>query len=275
MKKNIPIGLGLVSLFIIIVFFFRKNTVIIPIILFIYFIVGLKSKSIRQVFTIIAPILIIWTIHLFDKTNLKSVAIFYLFFIPFITSIGFHLKEKNNLIKILIIFTFIPIGLYIYPNWFQYYENQGAIVNNQSPKIELTTENGLAIRLDTIQNKIIVLDFWNTSCGICFKKFPDLERISKEFKNNPNVVFYCINIPIHGDTLPKSIKMFNEGKFKLVSLYAKDTKISDAFGFNKYPHLVIIKNGKVRYSGALIVEKEIVVYNLKNEINKLIYENSN
>jgi len=47
-----------------------------------------------------------------------------------------------------------------------------------------TTKNGAKVQLDTVKNKLIVLDFWTTTCGVCFKSFPDYEKIYLKYKDN-------------------------------------------------------------------------------------------
>jgi len=268
--KNILIGILLVCSFMLFVFLLKENTKVILCVLTMYYFVGLISKSKKQTLTIISPILIIFIISFFQKDTLFAVTYFYLFFIPFATVLGFYFKNINILLKIFIPILFIPLGLFLYPNWFEYYENYGARTYNKSPEINLKNDFDENIRIDTIKNKIIVLDFWTTNCGICLETFPEVEKISNEFKNNTNVVFYTVNIPIRGDKIFKTKLLFKKQKVSLIPLFADNTSISDSLNFNEYPHLIILQNGYIKYNGRLNVNENIKINYLKDEINRLI-----
>jgi hypothetical protein len=71
-----------------------------------------------------------------------------------------------------------------------------------------------------------------------------------KYKENPNVKLYAFNIPIKSDTFEfakkKLIKKYN---YQFPVLYSGSDTIPKQLGFNKFPHLVILKNGKVRYNG--------------------------
>ena len=56
-------------------------------------------------------------------------------------------------------------------------------------------------------------------------------------------------------------------------MYSDNDTIPKQLGFNKYPHLIILKDGKVRFNGyPNISEKKIFVYKLEDEIVKLLNE---
>lgn len=271
MIKNLIKGLLFVLFFIVIVYLTRKNSVTIPIILLMYYIVGLNSKNYKQLFLLILPILIIMIAHLFDESSLKSVTILYLFFIPIVSFIGYYFNRRKLIIKILFPVLFIPIGGIFYPNWFNFYENKEARVNVNTPEIKLKTEMKDDVRLDSIKNKIIVLDFWTTSCGVCFKKFPEYEKVFLEYQDNPKVQFYAVNIPLKKEIVDSNIAFANKKvNYQFQNLYAESTALEDSLGFNRYPHLIILKNGNIRYSGKLITDTKI--YNIRREIDRLLKE---
>ncbi|MEZ4840366.1 MAG: TlpA disulfide reductase family protein [Flavobacteriaceae bacterium] len=269
--KDLVKGLFLMLLFALIVFLTGKNKITIPFVLLLYYIGGLKTKNYKQLFLLILPILIIMIVYLFDESSLKSVAILYLFFIPIVSFIGYHFNRRKLIIKILFPVLFIPIGGIFYPNWFNFYENKEARVNLNTPEIKLKTEMKDDVRLDSIKNKIIVLDFWTTSCGVCFKKFPEYERVFLEYKDNPRVQFYAVNIPLKKETVDSNIAFANEKvNYQFQNLYAESMTLADSLGFNAYPHLIILKNGNIRYSGKLITDTKI--YNIRREIDRLLKE---
>lgn len=138
--------------------------------------------------------------------------------------------------------------------------------------MEVYTSNGELKRLDLIEDKIIVLDYWNSTCGACFKGFPKYEKIALLYKSNPKVEFYSLNIPIKRDTLGHTKKMIEKYNYKFSNLYAKSDSLSKVMGIKKYPHLVILKDGKIRFNGALLMDRKVKFFHLKNEIDRLLHE---
>lgn len=64
----------------------------------------------------------------------------------------------------------------------------------------------------------------------------------------------------------------DELNYKFPTLYATSIKDVENLGIYAYPHLLILKNGKIRYDGRLETDKYIFVNHLQSEIDKLIPE---
>lgn len=235
---------------------------------FISFFVLKKYDFIKNFILLIVPILVlIFITSVINYDFLRS--IFYLIFIPIASFLGYLYKiKKNIIIPIAVIIFSLVIGLYIYPNYFVYFINKGARKNTVSPKFELIDRNKKQVKFT---KNIIVLDFWTTSCGVCFKKFPELEKIYLAYKNNDNIAFYSVNIPLKRDNFNKTLKMVDSMNYKFSTIYAlpKDN-IQKKLNINAFPHLIIIKNDSIRYSGRLVTEKNVFVNNITSEINRLV-----
>jgi len=200
-----------------------------------------------------------------------SSSLIYLIFIPISVYLGWLISNRKSiLILIFSFFLFVFVGLILFPNLFVLQNNIGAHKNEAFDGISLINKNKERVELD--KSKIIILDFWTTSCGICFKKFPDLEKYYLEFKDNPNVEFYSINVPLKRDEFSEVVKLVDELNYKFPTLYATSLKEVENLGIYAYPHLLILKNGKLRYDGRLETNKYIFVNHLKSEIDKLITE---
>lgn len=196
----------------------------------------------------------------------------YILFIPLSTYLGFlYFKYKKLYIPILSISLFAFISFILFPNYFIYYYNHDAEKNITFSNVTFLDSKKQNVEFEP--NKIIVLDFWSTSCGICFEKFPSLEETFQKYKGNPRVKIYSVNVPIRGDKFEKTITILDRFGYTFPKIYAKSSKqIEDSLHFNTFPRLMIIKDNKIRYDGYLETKKSSLLYNIEDQIDKLLKE---
>lgn len=127
-------------------------------------------------------------------------------------------------------------------------------VQERVPDWKAVTEGGVIIGQHSFKDKILVLDFWNTSCGVCFRKFPLLDSVSKVYKSDTNIVFYAVNIPLDGDTEGLAFEMIRKKGYSF-NVAIGDTTIPAKLGFNVYPTTFIIQDDSIQYRGN--IEKAI------------------
>ncbi|WP_088323584.1 TlpA family protein disulfide reductase [Polaribacter tangerinus] len=272
MFKKIVFNGGLVILvYILIVFIAGTQKIIFPVFMILAFIVSM-FMSYKNVTASFIPLLLIWLIHLFLPDSKLNNVIIYIVFTPLTFLLGYYLRNKFYFLKILYLIILILVGIYGFSNFWMIIENYNARQKKDAPKMEFISENGNQIRLDTIQNKIIVLDYWTTSCGVCFQKFPKYEELFMKYKNNPNINLYAVNIPERRDTIGHAKKMIEKYNYQFPVLYSETDTVPKLLGFNRYPHVIILKDKKVRYNGYPVLEDDVYVHNLENEIEKLLNE---
>ncbi|WP_157691816.1 TlpA disulfide reductase family protein [Polaribacter sp. KT25b] len=213
---------------------------------------------------------LIWGIHFFRESSIIVNIIIYFIFTPLTFYLGYYLKNKHVFYKIIYPVFLVLIGVYGFTNLWYYTTNFNSRVNYNSPIMNFHNNE---VRIDTIKNEVIVLDYWTTSCGVCFKKFPEFEKLYLKYKENPNVKLYAVNIPIKRDTFGSAKKMIEKYNYQFPVLYSDSDTIPKQLGFNKYPHLIILKNGKVRYNGyPALGEDNLFVNSLDDEIELLLKE---
>lgn len=70
-----------------------------------------------------------------------------------------------------------------------------------SPSVQISNGIGDAIvytsvndstRLKDLKHKYIVLDFWNSSCGYCYKAFPIFQKLYDQYKQRNDVFIGCV-----------------------------------------------------------------------------------
>ncbi len=64
-----------------------------------------------------------------------------------------------------------------------------AEVGKPAPDLSIQTLNGKGkVTLESLQGKIVIVDFWATWCGPCKQSFPKLEELSKKLGNKVEII---------------------------------------------------------------------------------------
>jgi len=271
MKKGLLYSIGVVLYYLFIVYIFNQQIYIFPVFTISAFFFSMFLNKKEMIFSF-SLLFIVWVIHLFLPNGKIGNIFIYLIFTPLTFWLGYFLKNKYWIYKILYPIVLIFIGVYGFLNANYYVVNFNAHKDFKSPTMAFYTDDHSKKRLDTLMNKIIVLDFWTTSCGVCFSAFPNYEKLFLEFKDDPLVNIYSINIPIKRDTVGFAKKRIEKYKYQFPVLYADSDSIPKELDFNTYPHLVIIKNGRVRFNGYPTMGKNLFINDLKDEIDLLLNE---
>lgn len=203
--------------------------------------------------------------------NEYSRTILYLIFVPVSCYLAYlYFTYRKSIIVLFSVVLFYCVGYILFPNVFSFLQNNNAKVNKTLPNVTFTNERNKKINLK--KDKVIVLDFWSTSCAICFSKFPNLEKTFEKYKNNQQVEIYAVNVPLKNDSFDRTTKILDSIGYKFSKLYAKSAnEMKDSLNIYSFPHLLIIKNGKIRYDGTF-VDNKTIIYNTESEIEKLLNE---
>lgn len=60
-----------------------------------------------------------------------------------------------------------------------------------APAINIKSWIGQALPSEELEDKVILLDFWNIYCGPCIKSFPELQKIHDTYKSKGLIVVAC------------------------------------------------------------------------------------
>jgi len=236
-----------------------------------YLFIAKSQKIINDLFLLNFPFILLVFITCLIGGDFSR-GFLYIFFVPASTFLSYlYFKFKKIYIPIFSFILFLIIGFVIFPNFYSYTKNHNSEKNLIFPKVLIIDKDKRQVNL--YKNKIIVLDFWTTSCSICFKKFPDLEATYLKYKNNPNVEIYSINVPENRDKFQNTITILDKKGYKFPKLYVKSAKeVKDSLNIYSFPHLLILKNGRIRYDGILETKENVFLFNIENEIDKLLNE---
>ncbi|GAP72306.1 cytochrome c-type biogenesis protein ResA [Candidatus Symbiothrix dinenymphae] len=186
-------------------------------------------------------------------------------------------KIKMRSLKMLIFGSYV---LFLGYGWYAGFESyqQWAFVQKyklpQDTYAEYTfhTIDGEIITPSELKGKIVVFDFWSTSCGVCFRDFPKFDSIYQKYKNRDDIAIYSVNLPIPRDTEEQILDKIKSLNYSFPMLLASEDIYfyEKQFNFRGVPHLMILdKNGKIVFNGLPNFKKK-VAYNIEDMIDKLL-----
>lgn len=195
----------------------------------------------------------------------------YILFIPLVSFAAIFVKRNKSWWAFFVaIPVFAFIGLVAFPNWFSFYVNFNSHVEKDFPAWGLVDKNGQKVILE--KDKIVVLDLWNKHCGACIRKMPAFEEEYLKYKNHPEIAFYSVYVRWGEDTFAEAVQITDKFGYAFKTIYSEehDSIVGERLGFEGYPQLFILKNGKLRYDGQLVTDPMVYVHSLENEIERLL-----
>lgn len=121
-------------------------------------------------------------------------------------------------------------------------KNRNQLKGSNIENLDLTDLNGNKFSLESLNKKIIVLNFWFTKCAPCIKEMPDLNKLKEKYNNKP-IAFFAVTYDNKNivDAFLKKIKL----DFTVIP---DDRKTINQFGIQFFPtNIVIDSNGKIVY----------------------------
>ncbi len=120
-------------------------------------------------------------------------------------------------------------------------ENPELSLHKMAPAFEVTALDGTRFNLDKMGGRVVLIDFWATWCGPCNRELPHIQKIAREFANEPLTI-----ISISWDTDDAKWKDFI-AKHEMTWLQYRDAdhKLSERFDINSIPHYFTIDSDGV------------------------------
>lgn len=146
------------------------------------------------------------------------------------------------------------IGLYVFVGhkyWWRYLSDgtwTGTVAQELPNDWFFRLVDGQVITPDSLRNKIVVLDFWNTGCAACFAAFPVLDSSFKKYQSK--VRFYAVNIPLDRDTQNQAFCIIKNRGYTFPVGRGNDI-VASAFNVTAFPTSFLVYNGKLVFRGSL------------------------
>jgi len=114
-------------------------------------------------------------------------------------------------------------------------------IGQQAPNFKLPDLSGNSVTLASMHGKVVLLDFWSTSCGPCIREMPMIEAISDDHK--ADLIVWGVSF----DQPDRDKKWLLQHQRALPTLSDTDFVVSDLYKVHGIPAIVLIgEDGKVK-----------------------------
>jgi peroxiredoxin len=136
-----------------------------------------------------------------------------------------------------------------------------------APNVELRGPKGQRQRLADFRGKIVLLKIWASWCPDCKVLFPELDRLSREFKSR-GVEVIAVNVDEHRKDADAFLKTQSH---QLRVMFDPRARVADAFGARGVPSSYLIDaRGMIRFAHEGWDETADTIY--RREIMSLLAE---
>lgn len=185
----------------------------------------------------------------------------------FLTSTDYKLAPYIDEEKVLKVFVFRPATAeekLKTENARKEKEEAHKLLNKDAIDFTVKDIQGENYSLESLKDKIIVLNFWFTSCKPCLQEIPDLNKLVAKYKNNKEIVF--LGFAKNNDV---ELNAFLEKTQFDYTLIPVNKSLIEDYKVTAYPTSMIInQTGKI----ALVTESysSTTVKNIEDKIDELL-----
>ena len=139
--------------------------------------------------------------------------------------------------------------------------------DDPAPNVELRGPKGQRQRLADFRGKIVLLKIWASWCPDCKVLFPEMDRLSREFKSR-GVEVIAVNVDEHRKDADAFLKTQSH---QLRVMFDPRARVADAFGARGVPASYLIDaRGMIRFAHEGWDETADAIY--RREIMSLLAE---
>lgn len=113
--------------------------------------------------------------------------------------------------------------------------------------------DGGDVALGSFNGKYLLLDFWSSTCGVCIKKFPEVQKIYETYKNRPDVeVFSLFCRRRKGETARTGCDILLERGYSFPVMSIDGDTAQEKLGITGFPTILIFDpHGTLVFRGNL------------------------
>jgi peroxiredoxin len=119
----------------------------------------------------------------------------------------------------------------------EFFHEEGAeFIGKRAPDVTLHMADGTKIKLSSLKDRFVVLDFWATWCPPCVKSLPEFTKASKPFKSK-GVLFIAVN---KGEDANTAKSYLRQNHIDATLALDEDGRVGSAFDVQGIPCTVFI-----------------------------------
>lgn len=200
---------------------------------------------------------------LYFNSSLSSLPDYIMHLLGILAGYWFILSNRKY-VKTTIVMLSIILCVFVYfKGYFMWIHNLNfgtftGLVTDTPPTSEIAflTIQGDTVTLESFKGRYLVLDCWYTYCGVCYKKFPEVQVFYDRYKKHPEVTFYAVHSRmVNRKRAEESISAGNtilleKGyTFPCLSIDI-DNPVLQELGVNRYPTVLIFnKTSELIFKG--------------------------
>ena len=161
---------------------------------------------------------------------------------------------RNSYLKVsytaIILFLFFFVSTKGYGFWshkLSFDTFTGKVVEECTFPITFQNDEGENVFLNSLEGTYLIFDFWTSSCGVCFLRFPHVQKVFDKWWDNNNVQVYGVfcRFEEYGETFNTGAKMLVEigYTFPSLSMDIHDPAV-EGMGIKVYPTVLIFNKNK-------------------------------
>lgn len=172
---------------------------------------------------------------------------------------GLLLLKSGRKAKVVIVFAMIMLCFMfnrIYVLWDQYisYGNIDGIVSEQIKNIpHIEDVDGTIVKIEEMKGRYMVIDCCYTSCGVCIRKLPMIQRLYNKYIGNDKVKVFVLFFKLKKESNNGISKWLSEmGNYSFPVLYGDFDELYATFKIDGFPTVIIFNpDGKVVFRGSI------------------------
>jgi peroxiredoxin len=134
-------------------------------------------------------------------------------------------------------------------------------VGDQSPEFEATTSDGKLVSIESMDSKIIILDFWASWCGPCIKTLKTTLKPVYEYFDRSEVGIIGISNDLKEEKWRNALAKY---EMNWPNIWDEDKSLVRLYEVKGIPTYIIVD------SNGLVLASNIYSRNLKSEIKKAL-----
>lgn len=150
--------------------------------------------------------------------------------------------------------------------WFNYIFHDSFTGKTEQPFMPdwyVITESGDTLTCDDYNDKLVLLNFWSTNCGVCFREFPSLERLYRENNHHPGFLLQVVNLPLKRDSAGMAFDLIKKKNKYTFPVVVTDASMWDELQIDGVPLVIILNNNKLVFRGTLELAEQYIQSELK------------